>query len=199
MEPARTLEILQLVADTGGVTAAELAAKTGLPLSTVRSQVDRLVTDGVLVKARASSGVPYRPAWRYRTAGDRTVPNLYHRLLSPVLERIAADAFAVGRRWGATLAAARPDRAPVDAVLAVLEGLGFSPRPATGPVSEIELRSCPYLDLVARNPDAMCRLHAGIIDGVLATAGRPAGTAVVVPFAAPGTCVVRIQDFGPVQ
>jgi hypothetical protein len=59
-------------------------------------------------------------------------------------------------------------------------------------VSEVQLFSCPYLDLVNRYPDAMCRLHAGIIDGVLETAGRPAGNAVLVPFAAPGACVVRI-------
>jgi predicted ArsR family transcriptional regulator len=200
MEPARTLETLQFVeAFGGGVTAAELAAKTGLPLSTVRSQMDRLVADGMLVKARASSGVPYRPAWRYRVAGDRFRPNLYHRMLEPVLDHIAAGneetrgvARAIGRRWGTALGAGGAGRTALDAVLSVLDALGFSPRVMSGPVPEVHLFRCPYLDLVNRYPDAMCRLHAGIVDGVLETTGQPAGTAVVVPFAAPGACVVRI-------
>ena len=43
-----------------------------------------------------------------------------------------------------------------------------------------------------RYPDEMCRLHAGIVDGVLETSGQPGNGVVVIPFAAPGACVVRL-------
>jgi hypothetical protein len=55
----------------------------------------------------------------------------------------------------------------------------------------VHLRTCPYLQLVKKHPDAMCGLHAGIVRGVLRHYGADDDTALLEPFAAPGACVVR--------
>ncbi|HET6533680.1 MAG TPA: helix-turn-helix domain-containing protein [Actinoplanes sp.] len=204
--PDRRNELLELVrAAPIGVTSAEVAAKTGLRPSTARTHLDHLVETGLLVKARASAGLPYRPAWRYRSAPADPAPTAYRLLIAAVLEHLAAsgesgraEAALVGQRWGASMAGAVADRTDVtQAVAAVLEALGFSPRPvpgrsAGGPV-ELHLMTCPYLELVRAHPDAMCGLHAGIVTGLVRAGGQPADAAVLEPFAAPDACVVRFR------
>jgi predicted ArsR family transcriptional regulator len=197
-------DILDLVHAAGvGITTAEVAAKTGLRLSTVRSHLDGLVEAGLLVKARASSGLPYRPAWRYRPSEPDT-PTTYRLLLAALLEHLAAadedtrsTAVRIGHRWGRSFGSASGTGGGTkDTLLAVLEALGFSPQePAADGFAEVHLRTCPYLDLVRRHPDAMCGVHAGIIQGVLEQADAT-GRVVLEPFAAPGACVVRLVS-GP--
>ncbi|SNY71209.1 helix-turn-helix transcriptional regulator [Paractinoplanes atraurantiacus] len=176
--------VLRTVEETPqGLTAAQVTARVGLPLSTVRSQLDALVAEGVLVKARASGGLPHRPAWRYRALTPARA-NLYSVLLRALLEQVAGDRAATvgaGRRWGRAMAAR-------GGLLPVLDMLGFSPEPRSG--DRIDLHTCPYLDLVHRYPDGMCGLHAGIIQGVL---GDEDGV-VLEPFAAPGACVVHLPS-----
>jgi predicted ArsR family transcriptional regulator len=191
-------DILEFVrASDTGLTTDDVAAKVGLPVSTARSHLDNLVRAGLLVKARASAGLPFRPAWRYRAAAVDPAPTTYRLLLSAVLDDLAARggdsraaAVRVGERWGGLLSAARTGDGAPTAVLAVLAALGFTPE-TPGVPSEVHLRTCPYLGLVRKHPDGMCGLHAGIVRGVLRQTGAPDGTAVLEPFAAPGACVVR--------
>ena len=131
-------------------------------------------------------------------------------MLAAVLRQLAAtgddtrpDAAHVGQRWGRLLAAAQPDgRSAKDALLAVLDALGFTPRETTravaGPTVEVQLLTCPYMQLVGRHPDAMCGVHAGIVQGVLRHAGARNQEAVLEPFAAPGACAVRFSLSGGV-
>lgn len=204
--PDRRNELLELVrAAPVGVTSAEVAAKTGLRPSTARTHLDHLVEAGLLVKARASAGLPYRPAWRYRSAPADPAPTAYRLLIAALLEHLAASgdptragAARVGQRWGASMAGTVVDRRGTpQTVTAVLAALGFSPRPVPGPSAaapvELHLMTCPYLDLVRAHPDAMCRLHAGIVTGVLRAGREPADAAVLEPFAAPDACVVRFR------
>ncbi|HEY1321741.1 MAG TPA: helix-turn-helix domain-containing protein, partial [Streptosporangiaceae bacterium] len=164
--PVDRSDVLEFVrtAETG-LTTAEVAAKIGLPVSTVRSHLDNLVAAGLLVKARASGGLPFRPAWRYRVAALDPAPTTYRLLLAAVLDDLAVigtdtrpDAVRVGERWGGLLATTHPSGGdPISSVLAVLEALGFTPD-TPGPPSELHLRTCPYLGLVRKHPDAMCGL-----------------------------------------
>ncbi|MFC7545681.1 helix-turn-helix transcriptional regulator [Plantactinospora sp. GCM10030261] len=207
---ASRVAILSLVrAAPSGVTTAEIAEHSGLHLSTARAHLDRLVEAGLLVKARASDGQPGRPAWRYRAVADDPAPAPYRSLAAALLDHLGdaggdvrATAASVGQGWGRKLAAAaaEPGTGPVRTVLDVLNGLGFSPAPAgegAGGATEIHLRTCPFLDLVGRNPDAMCGLHAGVVRGALEHAGAPSGAAVLEPFGAPTACVVRLSAIRP--
>lgn len=200
--------ILRLIRDAaGGLTAGDVAARTGQHLSTTRAHLERLVKAGLLVKARASGGLPGRPAWRYRATTADPAPAPYRSLAAALLEHLAgADgdvreaAGQVGQSWGRQLAGAGPEAAdPVDAVSTVLSGLGFDPsvQPSAEPgQTTLHLRTCPFLDLVGQNPDAMCGLHAGVIRGVLDQQNMPASGTVLEPFGAPAACVVHLPLFG---
>lgn len=212
--------ILHLVRDAdAGLTAGEVAEQTGLHFSTARAHLDRLVEAGLLVKGRASGGAPGRPAWRYRAAAPTPAPAPYRTLAATLLEHLATTgggtpaAVQVGQAWGRRLATtgAEPGN-PVETAVAVLHRLGFDPhlrptpptdtqtgtgtgteaQPTVGEV-EVHLRTCPFLELVGQQPDVMCALHAGMINGVLHAAGAPHGTAVLEPFAAPNACVARLR------
>lgn len=195
------VELLRLIRDEPGLTAADLAERTGLHLNTARAHLDRLVDAGVVVKARASAGGPGRPAWRYKAVADDPAPAPYRSLAAALLDNLATSGpdrqalvGRVGERWGRSLAAGTPADKPVGAVLTVLSGLGFSP--AVQPTDEgaatvVHLHTCPFLDLVGQNPDAMCGLHAGVVRGVLQQADA-ADDVELEPFGAPTACVVRL-------
>jgi predicted ArsR family transcriptional regulator len=200
---ASRVAILRLVrAGDGGLTAGEVAARTGQHLSTTRAHLDRLADAGLLVKARASGGQPGRPAWRYRAAAADPAPAPYRTLAAALLDHLSASggdtravAAQAGLGWGRHLAAsASGDDDPVEAVVEVLDRLGFGPRrqPAEAGSAVVHLLTCPFLELVGRNPDAMCGLHLGVIRGVLEHRGAPTDRAVLEPFGAPGACVVRL-------
>jgi predicted ArsR family transcriptional regulator len=186
----------------GGLTAADVAAATGQHLSTTRAHLERLVEAGLLVKARASGGLPGRPAWRYRATTADPAPAPYRALAAALLDHLPRDggdlrdaAARIGRDWGRQLAASTPaGDDPVEALTAVFDGLGFSPQP--GPAGsgddELHLHTCPFLELVGHNPDAMCGLHAGVAQGVLDSRGVASDRAVLEPFGAPHACVVRL-------
>lgn len=197
--------ILRLVrAAASGVTAAEVAARTGQHLSTTRAHLDRLTEAGLLVKARASGGLPGRPAWRYRASAADPAPAPYRALAAALLAHLSrtrgdvrAAAAQVGQGWGRQLAAAGPRHDdPVDAVVTVLDGLGFSPqRQPTedrDAGAEVHLLTCPFLELVGQNPDAMCGLHLGVVRGILQHDGVPDESVKLEPFGAPDACVVRL-------
>ncbi len=199
--------ILRLVRAADGITAAEVAARTGQHLSTTRAHLDRLTEAGLLVRTRASDGQPGRPAWRYRAAAAEPAPAPYRALAAALLDHLSDGggdvreaAARVGEGWGWRLAAAGPDHDdPVGSVVTVLDGLGFSPRrqPDDGSgTTEVHLATCPFLELVDRHPDAMCGLHLGVVRGVLARAGVPGTTVAVEPFGAPAACVVRLPAAG---
>jgi len=260
---ASRVAILRLVrAADAGLTAGDVAERTGLHFSTVRAHLERLVEAGLLIKARASNGGPGRPAWRYRAAAPEPAPAPYRTLAAALLEHLATAGGGVpaaaraGQAWGRRLAAALPQpTSPVEATVTVLRDLGFDPHlhraggaeppapdaetstrdtagstvdsiPAdrstvdtassatvssgtqssvtessdtassdtegSGDV-EVHLRTCPFLELVGQQPDVMCALHAGVIRGVLRTAGATDGEAVLEPFAAPNACVARLR------
>lgn len=198
--------ILRLVrAATNGLTAADVAERTGLHFSTARAHLERLTKAGLLVRARSSGGLPGRPAWRYRGAAPDPAPAPYRSLAGALLDSLSetggdtrAGAARVGRVWGQQLANASGTKAePVETVIRVLDGLGFAPRrmpkaPAEG-TTELHLQVCPFLELVAKNPDAMCGLHLGVIRGALEQCGASSSDVVLEPFGAPAACVVHMS------
>jgi predicted ArsR family transcriptional regulator len=195
--------ILRLIREAaGGLTAADVSTRTGQHLSTTRAHLERLVEAGLLVKARASGGLPGRPAWRYRATTADPAPAPYRSLAAALLEHLAGDhdvreaAGRVGQNWGRQLASAAPEAGgPAEAVTTVLSGLGFDPEIQPGAAGEpvtVHLRTCPFLDLVGQNPDAMCGLHAGVIRGVLEQREVPSDGTVLEPFGAPAACVAYL-------
>jgi predicted ArsR family transcriptional regulator len=195
--------ILRLVGSSdSALTAADVVEQIGLHPSTVRAHLEQLVDAGLLVKARASDGLPGRPAWRYRAAGPGPAPAPYRTLAAALLDHLAASGGAraadqAGQAWGSRLATSTQAERPVDAAVEVLRELGFDPEPrlgaAAGDDHEIHLRTCPFLDLVGPQPDVMCALHAGMLRGLVQAAGDPRARVTLEPFAAPNACVARLR------
>ena len=46
----------------------------------------------------------------------------------------------------------------------VLTDLGFGPE--VGPGDEVRLRTCPILDSATTNPDVICSVHHGLVEGI---------------------------------
>ncbi len=149
----------------------------------------------------------------------------YLALAGAFAERLAstggdpgADARAIGRTWASMLtqpatqasaragqwrdagAAPRPGATspsePRQAVLGLLERLGFSPeesepgRDASGEGGDpdVLLRTCPLLEVATRHPGVVCQVHAGLVAGSHAAHGGSGEGVVLEPFALPGAC-----------
>ena len=189
----------------------ELADRLGLHPNTVRSHVEALVAQGMVRRERRPTGGRGRPHTVFRwtpeaaRAGDRN-----YELLAGVLMRQLVDtspdavaaARQAGRGWGRDVIAGShgegpgPPDSPVGIVLGVLDALGFEPAPNPGGrAGEVVLHNCPFRELVDRYADVACELHLGLIEGVLtrARAGAPTPRPALVPFAAPGRCLVDVS------
>lgn len=212
--------ILALIRSTAdGLTAAELARLSGLHPSTVRAHLDQLVEAALVAREPLRQGAPGRPAWRYRAiAAAEPTDTLYRDLAAALVDHVAraeenpaAAGEQAGRDWGRRLAQgqgaatgarrrnggiARAKPAPIDGLVGVLDQLGFTPKVVSrddDTTGVVHLRTCPFMDLVAANPDVVCGLHLGVIRGALGGLGASTAGTDLEPFAAEGACVVRIS------
>ncbi|HEY8453674.1 MAG: helix-turn-helix domain-containing protein [Micromonosporaceae bacterium] len=182
--PTRAAMLHLVRSSPDGLTAGEVAARTGLHLSTARDHLDRLVDAGMLVRERyRQAGRRGRPAWRYRSSAPGPAPSPYRSLAAALLDHLAPTPAAVeqaGRAWGRRLAAEEAVGAPVEVLRRVLDRLGFAPDVSAGSATgtvDLRLRACPFIELVHRHREAMCGLHQGVIRGVLEGAGADAAPA----------------------
>ena len=77
-----------------------------------------------------------------------------------------ADAVEAGREQGAAAAAQRPARTCAEALTAELAALGFDPASVVDEQgATIAFTRCPFRELAESNPDLVCGLHRGLIEG----------------------------------
>ena len=98
-----------------------------------------------------------------------------------------------GMAWGAELLVGQPSEPPaaLPRLVDCLIRTGYQPRLLDGPPPSIELRPCPYAALAREDPDTVCRLHLGLLRGLLRD-GDPWEVAALEPYATPELCIVRI-------
>jgi predicted ArsR family transcriptional regulator len=192
-----------------GLTTAQVADGTGLHPSTVRAHLDQLTESGLLTRERRGDGSPGRPAWRYRAAPDAGTiagtgaDNAHRALAGALIAHLARDAddphsagVRAGRDWGRTLAGPLGRTEPVDGLLRVLDGLGFTPTVAEHPDAAstvVHLNTCPFLELAQASPDVVCGVHLGVLGGALGALGATGVDIDLQPFGAPRACVARIR------
>ncbi len=211
LSPARR-RVLQAVADLerlGQVTLAGVAAHLGGHPNTSRQQLDALVREGFLDSAPIARSAPGRRplAFLVTPRGQRALDaggDEYRELVGAFASYLVhqpeptVEARRVGDLWGAEQAstlAPTSGATPLEAVVEVLDILGFEPAPARTEAGQdaVVLTRCPLLDAAGQHPEVVCEIHAGLIDGVLRRLGKVGGVELL-PFADPHGCLVRLDQ-----
>ncbi len=174
---------LELARSSVPLATAEIAETLGLHVNTVRPHLERMREVGLLDQRIATAAGVGRPQHLYSLAPDSpslgleppTMPLLARMLLRVAAEAglDAGDATATGREQGTQDAAGFPEGTPcLDALMAQLEYLGFDPE-ATGGVDGVTVAftHCPFRELAEANPDLVCGLHRGMVEGLVEQMG----------------------------
>ena len=174
---------LELARAPKPLATAEVAETLGLHPNTVRPHLERMRDVGLLAVITDAQGAVGRPQHRYSLAAD--APSLgFEPPAFPVLARMLlrlaatasippAEAVDAGREHGA-IAAGRPDRAGTchQALTAEMASVGFDPESVTDDTSlTMAFTRCPFRELAEANPDLVCGLHRGMVEGFVEALG----------------------------
>jgi predicted ArsR family transcriptional regulator len=202
----RLLRLLEVQRAPASLSALVLA--TGLHENTVRGHLESLHRDGFVTRRRAATSGRGRPAWLWQ-AVRRDASTPYAPLagvLAATVMRTSADpvgdAHEAGRQWGRELMAVEADdderpestdaAAARSAVVDLMREQGFAPEPQ-GDGQTVLLRRCPLIEAAARNPEVVCAVHLGMVDGALQSLGADDAVATLEPFTGPGECTLRVR------
>jgi predicted ArsR family transcriptional regulator len=175
---------LELARSSRPLSTSEIAETLGLHTNTVRPHLERMREVGLLEARPDVSGAVGRPQKLYSLSAEApslgleppVFPMLARMLLGLAAEaglggELAADA---GRGEGRRLAHRRPaGRRPcVDAAVSMLDDLGFDPaRVDDDNAATVAFTHCPFADLAESEPDVVCSLHRGILEGFVDEVG----------------------------
>jgi predicted ArsR family transcriptional regulator len=174
---------LELARSPHPLATAEVADTLGLHPNTVRPHLERMREVGLLDVEADTRGSVGRPQHRYSLAPGAPTLGLEppaFPVLARMLLRMAAaagvapeEALDAGRDQG-MLSATRPDRTGTceEALLAELAELGFDPAAVTDDAgTTIAFTRCPFQELAEANPDLVCSLHRGLVEGFVQARG----------------------------
>ena len=202
--PQRSRVLEELQRSDSATSVGALATRLGLHPNTVRKHLDALVERRLATRERSAPHGRGRPAWAYAAAIRNTGPDVrdYTGLATALAGQLSrssvnprSDAISAGEAWGKVLVAGAAPGTPAHArraVIDLLEGLGFAPRPDSRATSARLLR-CPLIDAARAHPDVVCPVHLGIVRGALAELGGDPQSAELVPFAEPGACRLHMH------
>ncbi len=180
---------LELARAPAPLATAQIADTLGLHPNTVRPHLDRMRDVGLLEVVTDTQGAVGRPQHRYSLAAD--APSLgFERPAFPVLARMllrlaatasvpAGDAVEAGREQGSADAATRPAGTCAEALTQELAALGFDPASVIDDEgARIAFTRCPFRELAEANPELVCSLHRGLVEGF----AEARGDGVVLSF-----------------
>jgi predicted ArsR family transcriptional regulator len=176
---------LELARSAAPLSTADIAESLGLHPNTVRPHLERMREVGLLdVRTEVRSQVG-RPQHLYSVAPDAPSLGLEpptYPVVARMLLRMAAraglsgdDAVEAGREQGRADAhayAAAPSC--LEAVIAQLSVLGFDPAvdgSEDGETAVVAFAHCPFRELAEANPDLVCNLHRGLLEGLVQEVG----------------------------
>lgn len=188
--------LFDVVEELESATIAELVTATGLHENTVRGHLEKLHSDGLLRRRQLPAAGRGRPAQRWSVVAEANQPPYLGLALTLVGTLAQADVNSqklvreAGIAWGAELAQGHSKAAEFrEVVVEVMREQGFSPSAAGEAIS---LNSCPLLAAAKVNPEVVCSIHAGMVEGI----ARAHGTTVSVnlePFATSHSCHLRLN------
>jgi len=193
MEPQARLDVLKALGDNtryaiylelarsaSPLATADIANSLDLHANTVRPHLERMREVRLLevqIDVRASRG---RPQHLYSLASDAPSLGLEPPVF-PTLARMllrlaetagldAEDAAEAGREQGAIEAQRSTVDGDVERVVDHLSKFGFDPEIVSDNLDQPDdftvcFTNCPFADLAKVNPDIVCSLHRGMLDG----------------------------------
>ncbi|GAB98310.1 putative ArsR family transcriptional regulator [Kineosphaera limosa] len=214
------LQVLAGLGDPGGaegLTAAELGARLGLHPTTIRFHTNRLRVAGLVSQRDVRHRGAGRPTRKYTLATPTALTSVPppsrgtafgvgspeqdpHELLAQVLVRAAGTdeltPAQAGRAW-ATEQAEADDSSWAQATSTVAElltkwGYDVTMARSDDEAVEVTFAGCPFGSLARENPQVVCGIHHGLIEGSLTAAGHPEAQVRLVPFATDSTCRARL-------
>ena len=198
--PSRA-EVLEHLRSTGAAEpVATIATAVGLHENTARFHLDALTNVGLVHRELEGRRKAGRPRVLYRAdAAPHQEP--YLDLAAALVRHYAGPmddrgnrAEMAGKAWGAELLIGQSSD-PADALprlVDCLDTMGYQPHLVDGPPPSIELKPCPYAALAGEDPDIVCRLHLGLVRGLLHE-GDPWKVDALEPYVTPELCVVRLS------
>ena len=176
----RIVDLLRSSAEA--LDTADVATRLGLHPNGVRLHLQRLETNGLVEHELVREGIGRpRDSWRVspRAIAEADMPHTGWAMARSLARAIPAtparlkEVEAAGVEMGEELVERLgPSLAsePAAALDQALEALGFDPeRTDNGEQIRYRLMTCPYAEAVRENPAVVCRLHRGVIQGVLAS------------------------------
>ncbi|MGB5936307.1 MAG: helix-turn-helix domain-containing protein [Ornithinimicrobium sp.] len=192
----------------------DLAEQLGVHANTVRFHLTRLLAAGQVERVDSIPRAPGRPPQLFgpMPGMDPAGPRSY-RMLAEVLVAALADgpdprakALQIGRTWGRQQAQTRHDsrdasaadaESPVDALVSLLDEIGFAPEvDDTDDVAPIRLRHCPFLELTYTQSKVVCSMHLGLMQGALQVWGGPVQVGGLDAFVEPDLCLAHLSTTG---
>lgn len=182
---------LELARSARPQSTSDVAETLGLHPNTVRPHLERMREVGLLDAHPDTRGAVGRPQKLYTLSSEApslgleppVFPMLARMLLSMASdagldgEVAALTAHGEGRRLAHR--ASFSDRPCVDAAVAMLDELGFDPaRVDEGDASSVAFTHCPFAEMAEAEPELVCSLHRGLLEGFV----EEAGGASVVSF-----------------
>lgn len=176
---------VELASSPVPLATAELAERLDLHPNTVRPHLERMRDVGLVeVEVDARGGVG-RPQHRYSPAAgapsfgfEPPVMPMLAGAMVQVARRLGGggeDAAAAGRAQGRADAdryAAAPSA--LEALVAELDRLGFDPAVSEGDDEDtaiVAFGHCPFGELSSLDPDIVCGLHRGLVEGFVEQMG----------------------------
>jgi predicted ArsR family transcriptional regulator len=203
-----------------GMTAAELAPRVGLHVTTVRFHLDQLVAAGVLNSEFRRQVGAGRPRKIYLLTAKPQASDGHDplRLLTALLvEAMTAGVkgepvtpVEAGRRWAREHLPVHENRsraetpgtwlARVGEMIDALEDWGYHPELSTsegGRAAEVVLTDCPFFDLARDNEAVVCGVHQGLIVESMRRFGETGTEVSLEPFVAPNRCLAHLRTTAP--
>jgi predicted ArsR family transcriptional regulator len=169
---------LELARSPRPLATAEIAETLDLHPNTVRPHLERMRDVGLLAIETVARGTVGRPQHRYSIAADAPSLGLEPAtfpVLARMLLRVAASGESgrdgvidAGRDQGAVDAARLGDTDCLTGLVARLDELGFDPALAGDEHGvTVAFTHCPFRELAEANPEIVCGLHQGLVEGIV--------------------------------
>ena len=193
-------------------TVEEIATELDVHPNSVRLHTAALREDGLITQDTRPGTGRGRPQVTFRTSdrGAWSGRRDYQLLASLLLDGVAGDDAArqLGLAWGRRMAAGAagvdgdnhdddnatahvPIASTRELIRRTLADLGFEPTAVVGTDDSVELRNCPFRELVDPRDGVVCALHASMLDGL---AEDSPVDVELLPFTSPQACTVRMGD-----